>query len=90
MGCRGFLEMRMVKDFVDVANHASLDALIEALVSLRDSLPEGADAEMRIRGDDVFGRTLSISFLRPQTEEEAACEGRYAHLMDAQAIDLAA
>jgi len=60
--------MRMVKDFVDVANHASLDSLIETLVSLRGSLPEGAEAEMRIRGDDVFGRTLSISFLRPQTE----------------------
>jgi len=82
--------MRMVKDFVDVANHASLDSLIETLVSLRGSLPEGAEAEMRIRGDDVFGRTLSISFLRPQTEEEAACEGRYVHLMDAQAIDIAA
>lgn len=76
----------MVKDFVDVANHASLDALIETLVSIRDALPEGTDAEMRIRGDDVFGRTLSISFLRPQTEEEAVCEGRYVHLMDAQAI----
>lgn len=80
----------MVKDFVDVANHASLDSLIETLVSLRDSLPEGAEAEMRIRGDDVFGRTLSISFFRSQTEEEVACEGRYRHLMDAQAIDIAA
>lgn len=82
--------MRMIKDFVDVANHASLDSLIETLVSLRDSLPEGAEAEMRIRGDDVFGRKLSIAFSRPQSEEEAACEGRYRHLSTAETVTLAA
>jgi hypothetical protein len=30
-----------------------------------------------MRGDDVFGRHLAISFLRPLTAEEAAVEGRY-------------
>jgi hypothetical protein len=38
----------------------------------------------------VFGRTLSISFMRPLTDEEAACEGRYAHLFGESAIDIAA
>lgn len=69
---------RLVKDFVEVKDHRSLDQLIEQLLELRASLPEGADAEVRMRGDDVFGRHLSISFSRPQTDEEAACDARYA------------
>ena len=44
---------------------------------LREALPEGAEADLRMRGDDIFGRRLSISFLRPQTQDEAACDARY-------------
>jgi hypothetical protein len=68
----------MIKDYVEIGDHVSLDRLIERLTELRDGLPEGAEAELRMRGDDVFGRHLCIGFLRPQTPEEAACEGRYA------------
>jgi hypothetical protein len=71
---------RMVKDYLEIGDHASLDSLIERLTALRDSLPPEADANLRIRGDDVFGRHLCIGYLRPLTEEEAACEGRYADL----------
>jgi sensor domain CHASE-containing protein len=69
---------RLVKDFVEVKDYRSLDQLIERLQDVRASLPEGADAEIRMRGDDVFGRHISISFSRPQTDEEAACDARYA------------
>ncbi len=68
---------RLIKDYIDIADHTSLDALIAQLTALRDSLAEGAEAELKIRGDDFFGRHLSIGYLRPQTEEEAACDGRY-------------
>jgi hypothetical protein len=40
-------------------------------------LPKDADPELRMKGDDVFGRRLSISYFRQLTEEEAACEARY-------------
>ena len=69
---------RMVKDFIEVRDCTSLDALIESLVAVRDSLADPAQAEVRMRGDDIFGRQLSISFLRPQTAEEAECDARYA------------
>jgi hypothetical protein len=69
---------RLIKDYVEIGDHASLDDLIAKLNALRDSLPASAEAELRIRGDDVFGRHLCVGFLRPLTEEEAACEGRYA------------
>ena len=69
---------RRVKEFIDVKDHVSLDDLIERLVEIRGSLPDGSEAELKLRGDDVFGRTLCISFFRDQTEEEAACEARYA------------
>jgi hypothetical protein len=68
---------RRVKDYVDIRDHLSLDALIERLVELRDRLPEDSEAELRLRGDEVFGRRLSIGFLRPLTDEEAECEARY-------------
>lgn len=69
---------RRVKEFVDIADHLSLDELIEKLAEVRGSLPEGAEAEMRLRGDDVFGHRITISYLRDQTAEEAECEQRYA------------
>ncbi|HEY0115977.1 MAG TPA: hypothetical protein VGB54_09675 [Allosphingosinicella sp.] len=69
---------RMIKDFVEVGDHTSLDALIARLTELRDSLPPAAEAEIKVRGDDTYGRHLCIGYLRPLTAEEAACEGRYA------------
>lgn len=69
---------RRVKDFIEVKDQASLDALIVQLQEIRDSLPEGAEAEVRMRGDDVFGRQLSIAYSREQTVEEAECDARYA------------
>jgi hypothetical protein len=69
---------RRVKDFVDVKDHVSIDELIQKLNEIRDSLPEDAAAELRLRGDEVFGHRITISYFREQTEEEAEIERRYA------------
>ena len=69
---------RRVKEFIEISDHSSLDDLIARLIEVRDSLPEQADAELRLRGDDVFGRKLCVSYFRDQTAEEAECEARYA------------
>lgn len=69
---------KFVRDFVEVPEYSSLDALIDTLVSLRDGLPPGSEATLRLQGDDIFGRKLSISYLRSQTAEEAECDARYA------------
>ena len=69
---------RRVKEYLDVEDHVSIDELIEKLAAIRDALPEGSDAELRLRGDEVFGRRITISYFRAQTEEEAAIEKRYA------------
>jgi len=69
---------RRVKEFVDISDQVSLDELIDKLTEVRESLPEDAEAELRLRGDDVFGRRITISYLRGQTAEEAECERRYA------------
>ena len=68
---------RRVKDYVDIANHESLDDLIARLSELRAALPEGSEAELKLRGDDVFGHRITIAFLRDQTAEEAELERRY-------------
>ena len=69
---------RRVKEFVDISDHLSLDGLIEKLAEIRAGLPDNCDAELRLRGDDVFGHRITISYFRDQTAEEAECEKRYA------------
>ena len=69
---------RRVKEFVDIADQLSLDELIEKLAELRAGLPKDCDAELRLRGDDIFGHRLTISYFRDQTPDEAECEKRYA------------
>jgi hypothetical protein len=68
---------RRVKEFVDIVDHVSIDELISNLVDVRDSLPSDAEAELRLRGDDVFGRKITITYFRDQTAEEAEVERRY-------------
>jgi hypothetical protein len=69
---------RMVRDFEEIGDTRSLDGLIARLSAVRAQLPDPAVAEVRMRGDDIFGRRLSISYLRPQTRDEAECDARYA------------
>jgi hypothetical protein len=69
---------RRVREFVEIPDRSSLDAVIDTLVALRNKLTADSDAVLRMQGDEVFGRRLSVSYLRPQTPEEAACDARYA------------
>ena len=69
---------RRVKEFVDIKDHNSLDELIGKLIEVRDQLPENCEAELKLRGDDVFGHRLTITYFREQTTEEAEVEQRYA------------
>jgi DNA repair ATPase RecN len=68
---------RRIKEFVDIGEHVSLNELIERLVELQALLPEGSEAELKLRGDDVFGRKITIAYMREQTEEEAEMDRRY-------------
>ena len=69
---------RRVKDFIDISEYTSLDDLIRYLQIIHDNLPADHQAELRIRGDDVFGRRLTISYFREQTAEEVELESKYA------------
>jgi len=69
---------RRVKDFIDISEFTSLDDLIRYLQTIRDNLPPDHQAEMKIRGDDVFGRRLTVSYFREQTAEEVELESKYA------------
>ena len=69
---------RRVKEFVDISDHKSLDDLIGQLIELRDSLPDDCQAELKLRGDEVFGHRITIAYLRDQTAEEAEIERPYA------------
>lgn len=68
---------RRVKDFIDISEYTSLDDLIRYLETIRDNLPADHQAEMKIRGDEVFGRRLTITYFREQTPEEVELETRY-------------
>jgi hypothetical protein len=68
---------RRVKDFIDISEYTSLDTLIRYLETIRDNLPPDHGAELKIRGDEVFGRRLTITYFREQTPEELELESRY-------------
>ena len=69
---------RRVKDFIDISEYTSLDDLIRYLETIRDNLPPEHQAEMKIRGDEIFGKRLTITYFREQTAEEAELESKYA------------
>jgi hypothetical protein len=69
---------RRVKDFIDISEFTSLDDLIRYLETIRDNLPPEHQAEMKIRGDEVFGRRLTITYFREQTADEAELDAKYA------------
>jgi len=68
---------RRVKDYIEISEYTSLNDVIRFLETIRDSLPEGCEPELRIRGDDVFGHRLTISFLRELSTDEASLEAKY-------------
>jgi len=68
---------RRVKDFIDISEYTSLDDLIRYLEAVRDDLPDDHQAELKIRGDEIFGRRLTITYFREQTAEEVELEWRY-------------
>ena len=68
---------RRVKDFIEISEYTSLDQLINTLTAIRDNLPEESEPELRMKGDDVFGRRMSISYFRELTAEEASLDARY-------------
>ena len=68
---------RLIKDFIEVGDHQSLDQLIAQLSAIRERLPEGGEAQVRLRGDDRFGRHLCVITHRPLNAAEADCEQRY-------------
>jgi hypothetical protein len=68
---------RRVKDFIDISEYTSLDDLIRYLETIRDNLPEECEAELKIRGDEVFGRRLTITYFREMTPEEIELEAKY-------------
>lgn len=78
---------RRVKDFIDISEYTSLDDLIRYLETIRDNLPEGHEAEMKIRGDEIFGRRLTITYFRDQSAEEAELEAKYGSDEDNASIE---
>ena len=79
---------RRVKDFIEISEYTSLDDLIRYLKTIRDNLPPEHGAELNIRGDEVFGRRLTISYSREQTPEEVELEAKYSQsAADSQEIE---
>ena len=63
---------RRVKDFIDISEYTSLDDLIRYLETIRDNLPAEHEAELKIRGDEVFGRRLTITYFRELTPRRSS------------------
>jgi len=73
---------RRIKDYIDISEYTSLDDLIRYLETIRDNLPPEHEAELKIRGDDVFGRRLTITYFRELTPDEAELDAKYGDAPD--------
>ena len=60
----------LVREIVDIPESSSIDKLLESLAAVRARLPDPQDAGVRLRGDDVFGQRITITYSRPATLEE--------------------
>jgi len=69
---------RRDREVIEIGECTSLNAVIEWLQSLRSRLSDDADAQVQVRGDDNFGWSITVSYFREQTAEEAELEDRYA------------
>ena len=68
---------RRVKDYIEISDYTSLDTLIRYLETIRDTLPQECEPELKVRGDGLSGQRLTISFFRELTVEDEAREPRY-------------
>ena len=61
----------MIREYVEIAECSSIEALIASLEAVKAQMPPGcSDPQVRLRGDDVFGRHILVSYSRPETEAE--------------------
>ena len=76
---------RRVRDYIEISEFTSLDRLIDYLKAIRDHLPEDAEPELRLKGDDALGRRLTISYSRALTSAaEAECDARAVPLPESE------
>jgi ssDNA-binding replication factor A large subunit len=69
----------MVREYVEIGACESLEALIRSLEAVRLQMPPGASGEqVRLRGDDVFGRHILVTYMRPERPEEIEASERAA------------
>ena len=67
----------MVREYVEVAGCGSLAEIIERLEAVKRAMPpDCSEPEVRLRGDDIFGRHILVTFARPETEAEIECQRR--------------
>jgi len=62
----------MVREYIEITECGSIASLIEELTAVKRGMPRGSTEEqLRFRGDDNFGRHLLVTYMRPETSEEA-------------------
>jgi len=66
----------MVREYIEITECGSIASLIEELTAVKRGMPTGSTEEqLRFRGDDNFGRHLLVTYMRPETTEEALLSG---------------
>lgn len=67
----------MVREYVEITECSSIEAIIASLEAVKTRMPPGcSEAQVRLRGDDIFGRHILVTYSRPETPEELAIEKR--------------
>ncbi len=70
---------RRDREVIDIGECTPLDDVLEQLHALRGNLSQGAQAMVKVSGDENFGWRLTVTYLRESTAEESELEARYSH-----------
>lgn len=74
----------MVREYIEIQAPDSLETLIERLAEVKRSIPADSRPEqVSLRGDDVFGRHILVTYLRPERADELAAPIRAREFADA-------
>ena len=67
----------MVREYVEIAECSSIEAIIASLEAVKRDMPPGSsEPQVRLRGDDVFGRHILVTYSHRETPEEIETERR--------------
>jgi hypothetical protein len=65
------------RESIEIGECKALDCVLAQLRDLRSRVPNRADAQVTLGGDEIFGWRVNVTYYRELTAEEWALQAKY-------------